>query len=99
MNEKSGTHGSRVGCSVCVSCGVGAKDVVVWAMLGVQHVPKREDMPSVTTGTTLRFILLPFNYFEVHSPQNPLPVPLLNRPMHNSWGTLTIRRATRVGRV
>ena len=36
--------------------------------LGVQHVPKREEVPFVMTGTTLRFLLLPFNYFEVHSP-------------------------------
>ena len=54
------THGTRVGCSVCVSCSVCAQDVVVWVTLGVQHVPKREDVPSVTTtGTTLRFLLLP----------------------------------------
>ena len=52
----------------------------MWLTLGVQHVPKREDVPSLTTtGTTLRFLLLPFNYFEVHYTQNPLPVPLLKR--------------------
>lgn len=51
------------------------QDVVAWVTLGVQHVPKREDVPSVTTtGTTLRFMLMPFDFFEVPSGFSPGPL-------------------------
>ncbi|WAR00783.1 AMO-like protein [Mya arenaria] len=40
-------------------------DQVTWVTMGVHHIPHTEDLPvTPTVGLDLRFLLLPFNYFQ-----------------------------------
>ena len=40
-------------------------DLVVWATVGLQHIPTYEDLPAVTTtGNTVSVSLIPFNFFK-----------------------------------
>ena len=39
------------------------KDLVAWVSLGMMHIPRTEDMPTVTTSTSkASFFIVPFNY-------------------------------------
>ncbi|KAL4232081.1 tryptamine:oxygen oxidoreductase (deaminating) [Mactra antiquata] len=70
------------------------RDLVAWATVGFFHIPRTEDVPSITTPTqTVSLTIAPFNFFtecpSVSSPSGVVikPIPGSNKISVNTFGT------------
>ena len=58
-------------------------DLVAWVTLGMLHIPRTEDIPTVTTSTTTAsFFIVPFNYY-TEDPSMSNPDHVIIKPTEN----------------